>query len=328
MPTRPPAPAHILTERQVQLGDDPSLAFTELPRAAVTGAGGGEPVAVTRTFVCDPPFFGDADIGRLAVCGAVNSLAAQGAQPRQVTLGLTVEAGLPGSRLCRLADSVRKTAAEAGVAVTGVHGRVVRAGDADQLYVTATAVGAARHRPPGPADAAPGDRVVVSGPLGDHEAHLLSLRAGLGYEHHVSSGCAPLAGLIDAVHSAAGGRVRTVREPGEGGLAAVLDEVARAAGTSVEIGEASLPVRRVTRLALDDLGLAPWSAASPGALCLVVAPEAVPPVLAALRAHPRGRRAAVVATVRRETEHRLLLRTPDGTTHPLPTTATPAARVL
>jgi hydrogenase expression/formation protein HypE len=313
---------------QVRLGDDPSPVLTELTHSAGTGARVGEPVAVTRTFVCDPPFFGGADIGRLTVCGAVNSLAAQGAEPRQVTLGLTVEAGLPGTRLRQLAASVRRTAAEAGVAVTGVHARVVRAGDADQLYVTATAVGAARHRPPDPADTAPGDRVVVSGPLGDHEAHLLSLRAGLGYEHHVSSRCAPLADLIDAAHSAAGGSVRAVREPAEGGLAAVLDAVAAAGCTSVEIEEASLPVRRVTRLALDELGLAPWAAASPGTLCVVVAPEAVPPLLAALRAHPRGRRAAVVGTVRRETEHRLLLRTPDGTARPLPTTATPAARVL
>ncbi|MEU7425631.1 AIR synthase-related protein [Streptomyces sp. NPDC040750] len=320
---------------QVALGDDPGLLFTAPthptpgPAAAAALDGvppdGGGPVVVTRTFVCDPPFFGGADIARLAVCGAVNSLASQGAEPRLVTLGLTVEAGLSRRRLGELARSARDTAAEAGVVVAGVHGRVVRAGDADQVYVTATAVGTARRPPTGPAGSLPGDRVVVSGPLGDHEAHLLSLRAGSGHEHHVSSGCAPLADLVGAAFTAADGGVRAVTEVTEGGLAAVLDEVAVAAGVSVEIDEVALPVRRMTRLALDDLGVPAWAAASPGTLCLVVAPDAVPPVLAALRAHRRGRAAAVVGTVRREAETRLLTRTPGA---PAPSRPVPAARLL
>ncbi|WP_168722971.1 AIR synthase-related protein [Streptomyces sp. S816] len=324
-PARMPAPAAV----QLALHDDPGRFLADLLPAQGPGAPDDGTLAVTRTFVCDPPFFGGGDIGRLAVCGTVNALAARGAEPRALTLGLTAEAGLPRDRLRQLADSVRHAAAEARVTVVDVHGRTVRAGDADQVYVTATAVGTAgRYRPPGPGAARPGDHIVVTGPLGDHEAHLLSLRAGLGYEHHIDGGCAPLSDLIALALATAGPGLRTVREPAEGGLATVLTEVATEARLTARIEEPDLPVRRITRLALDDLHRTPWSAASPGTLCLVVAPEVSPALLTALRGRPRARRAAVVGTLHREAEHRLVLRAGDGTTRPVRAGEAGAARVL
>lgn len=152
-----------------------------------------EPDLVVRagTYVVDPPFFGNGDIGRVAVCGAVNDLAATGADPRHLALGIVLEAGLPLDLVHRLTESIRDAAAEAGVTVAAVDTQVVRAGEADRVYVTATAFGERRGPALAPDLVRPGDRIVVTGPLGDHAAHLVSLRDGLGYEHHVPSDCAP-----------------------------------------------------------------------------------------------------------------------------------------
>lgn len=138
-------------EQQTGFDDDPALLVTDvlgdLVRPVSFAPVGTGPVVVTGTYVSDPPFFGGGDVGRLAVSGVVNSLATDGAEPQTVALALTVEAGLPRLLLRRLAESVRDTTREAGVTVAAVHGRVVRAGEADQVYVTATAIGSPRpHR--------------------------------------------------------------------------------------------------------------------------------------------------------------------------------------
>lgn len=160
------------------------------------GAGGGPGAAeafVVRsgTYVVDPPFFGNGDIGRVAVCGAVNELAATGAEARHLALGIVLEAGLPLDLVHRLTASVRGAAAEAGVTIAAVDTQVVRAGEADRVFVTATAFGVPSGPPMELGSVRPGDRIVVTGPLGSHAAHLVSLRDGLGYEHHVPSDCAP-----------------------------------------------------------------------------------------------------------------------------------------
>ncbi|WP_426403202.1 AIR synthase-related protein [Streptomyces sp. R-07] len=325
-------------EQQTGFDDDPALLVTDvlgdLVRPVSFAPVGTGPVVVTGTYVSDPPFFGGGDVGRLAVSGVVNSLATDGAEPQTVALALTVEAGLPRLLLRRLAESVRDTTREAGVTVAAVHGRVVRAGEADQVYVTATAIGSP---PASPADGArpgmqPGDSVLVSGPLGDHEAHLLSLRAGLGFEHHVTSGCAPLAGLLGTVRSNGyGGAVRAAAEINEGGLAAVLRSFVARDRAGVRLDERALPVRAETRVALESLGVAPWDAASPGSLCLVVAPDAAPGVLAALRSHPYGRSAALVGRVGARAERLLVpveLAAADGTATALPTPVVDLARRL
>ncbi|WP_037675395.1 AIR synthase-related protein [Streptomyces globisporus] len=325
-------------DQQTGLDDDPAALVTEvlgdLVRPASLAPADPGPAVVTGTYVSDPPFFGGGDVGRLAVSGVVNSLVTGGAEPRSVALALTVEAGLPRRLLLRLAESVRDTARQAGVGVAAVHGRVVRAGDADQVYVTATGLGvppASRTGGVGP-EVRAGDRVLVSGPLGDHEAHLLSLRAGLGFEHHVTSACAPLTGLLGAVRSGGyPGAVRAAAEINEGGLAAALRSFGAGGRAGFRIDEHALPVRAETRVALESLGVAPWDAASPGRLCLVVAPDAAPAVLSALRSHPYGRSAALVGHVTGTAGPRgvvLESAAPDGTVTPLPAPVPAPARRL
>ncbi|MFG2985133.1 AIR synthase-related protein [Streptomyces sp. NPDC048258] len=268
-------------------------------------------VVRSGTYVVDPPFFGNGDIGRVAVCGAVNELASTGAEVRRIALGIVLEAGLPLDLVRRLTASVRAAAAEAGVAVAAVDTQVVRAGEADRVFVTATAFGVRSGPPLDLGSVRPGDRIVVTGRLGSHAAHLVSLRDGLGYEHHVPSDCAPLGDLLRTV----GPDIRHARTVVAGGLAEVLRQCAAARGLTLRVEEAALPVRYEARVALGARGLAPLDAACAGCLCLFVAPERTPQVLTALRAHPYGRHATVVGAVTADAPGEVEYRTPDGRLH-------------
>ncbi|MFJ7590992.1 AIR synthase-related protein [Streptomyces sp. NPDC097617] len=274
-------------------------------------------VVRTGTYVVDPPFFGNGDIGRVAVCGAVNELAVTGAEPRHVALGIVLEAGLALDLVRRLTASVRTAAAEAGVAIAAVDTQVVRTGEADRVFVTATAFGVLGGGALlEPHTVRPGDRIVVTGPLGSHAAHLVSLRDGLGYEHHVPSDCAPLAGLMRTVSA----DIRHARTVVAGGLAEVLRQCAADRGLTLRVDEAALPVRYEARVALGARGLSPLDAACAGCLCLFVPPEHTNRVLAALRAHPHGRRAAVVGEVTADPMGDVEYLAPDGhlRTHTIP----------
>lgn len=261
--------------------------------------GSGLPVVLPGTYVVDPPFHGGGDIGHLAVCGTVNELAAAGAEPLGLTLSAVVEAGLPVARLLQVAASVREAAAAAGVVVCGVDVRVVRAGEADQVYVHTTGFGVVR-RPrdrgvQSASDGRVGDALLVSGALGGHGAHVLSARRSLGYEGVVSGDCAPLTGLLAQVRGAVPrDAVRAVRTVTRGGLAEALRGLAGAAGLAVRVAEAALPVRYEVRVALDALAIEPLDAATTGCVCLCVAAEHRDAALAALRAHPLGGEAAAV----------------------------------
>ncbi|MFP3992336.1 AIR synthase related protein [Streptomyces sp. E11-3] len=331
---------HPLPHRQVALGheqgggQDRELTgmFTEV-LGPVHGAGtsvpppdpGHELAVATGSFAVDPPFFGDADMGRVAVCALVNELAAAGAEPRALALSLIVEAGLPVRQVRRLAESVRDAAAEAGVQVVAVDTRVVRAGDADRVFVAATGFG---QQPcdtlTAPAPVA-GDRIVLSGRLGGYAAHVLSTREGLGFEVFVPSGCAPLNGLLTAVRTAAGpDALRAVRVLG-GGLAATLDAAARDAGLLLRIEPAALAIQYEAQLTFDTLGVDPLRVAEEGCLCLFVARESAATVLAALRAHPYGQDAQEIGEVTRTFGPGVELLADDGTATPLQADGTDGA---
>ncbi|MEU6479276.1 AIR synthase-related protein [Streptomyces sp. NPDC047017] len=278
------------------------------------------PLAVrTVSCVVEPPFFGNGDIGRLAVCAAVNALAVAGAAPRRLTLAAVIEAGLPAALLHRAAASVRDAVREAGVRVSAVDARVVRAGEVDRITLAVTGFGAFTR---GPLDAAairPGDRVLLSAPLGSHAVHVLSLRAGLGFEYHVPSDVAPLGALVETVRAALpADAVRAADMVGEGGLAAVLRRFARASGSAVRVDEAALPVPYGAREAFDVLGLDPLYAAGAGCVCLVVDPALEAAALAALRGHRGGRLATSVGQVRGAPAGAVEVRSLAGALTPLP----------
>ncbi len=264
-----------------------------LDDAALLDRPAGRIAFTTDSFVVKPLFFRGGDIGRLAVSGTVNDLAACGASPLGLSLGLVIEEGLEIDTLRRVADSLAATAREAAAPIVAGDTKVVERGAADGLYINTAGVGAL---PTGPAPGAgrirPGDRVLISGALGDHGIAVLSEREGLRFETEILSDVAPLGGLVEA--SLEAGEVHALRDPTRGGAAAALNELAEAAGIGVEIDEEAVPVHPAVRAASDMLGLDPLSIANEGKMILFVAEADAGGILDALRAHPRGEEAAIV----------------------------------
>lgn len=253
----------------------------------------------TDSFVIDPIFFGNGDIGKLAVCGTVNDLAVSGAVPRYLTLSLVLEEGFPIADLARVLDSVREAATAARVEVVAGDTKVVRAGEVDKLFINTAGVGVFEREPHLGVDrVCPGDAVIVTSWLGNHSIHILSIREGLGFEQRVLSDCAPLDGLVWNVLEEHAQHVRCMRDITRGGLGTVLNELAEGAGVSIQIEERRLPIQQETAMAADMLGVNPLYLANEGNICMIVAQEAAPEILEAVRWHPNGRAAQIVGGVR------------------------------
>ncbi|AUX46838.1 hydrogenase [Sorangium cellulosum] len=258
---------------------------------------GGRLAFTTDAFVVQPLFFPGGDIGRLAIVGTVNDLAVAGAMPRHVSAAFILEEGLPVTTLERIVASMRATCAEAGVTLVCGDTKVVDRGKGDGVFITTSGVGVVpRGRALSVASARPGDRVLVSGTLGDHGIAVLSVREGLDFETSLVSDCAPLVDLARALLDACPG-ARCMRDPTRGGLASALTEIATASRVGVRLEEAALPLRPEVRAACEVLGLDPLYVASEGKLVAVVPPADAARALAALRGHPRGRDAALVGEV-------------------------------
>ncbi|MBC9726538.1 hydrogenase expression/formation protein HypE [Streptomyces sp. TRM68367] len=286
----------------------------EMEDSAILTVDGAQIAVTTDSFVVDPVLFGNGDIGKIAVCGTVNDLAVAGAEPRYLTLGMILEDGLPLSTLVRVLTSIRDTAKEAGVVIVAGDTKVVRKGEADQIYLNTTGVGVFKRPPLRMRDVQPGDKVILSGPIGNHTVHLLSIREGLGFETRVLSDCAPLNGMLADVFEATGGGtgVHSIRDVTRGGLNAVLNEYAATVGTTVLVDEQAIPVQPETAMAMDMLGISPLNAANEGCACLFVAPSAAEAVLEALRSHSYGAGAVVIGEVTDEPTARVQLQDANG----------------
>jgi hydrogenase expression/formation protein HypE len=266
----------------------------------------------TDSYVVKPLFFPGGDIGELAVNGTVNDLAVAGAHPGFLSAGFVVEEGFPLAELRRVAASMARAAAAAGVAIAAGDTKVVERGKADGLYVTTAGVG---HVPPGlvlgPEHVRPGDRVLLSGTLGDHGMAVMIARGELELEVDLASDTAPVHELAAALLEL-GGALRWMRDPTRGGLATALNELAEQARCAVVLDEASLPLRAEVAGACEILGIDPLYVANEGKLVAVVAAEAAEAARAALRAYPLGADARLVGEVREEPEGLVLLDTALG----------------
>jgi hydrogenase expression/formation protein HypE len=267
-------------------------------QATVRLPSGGPRIAFTTdSFVVRPIFFPGGDIGRLAVCGTVNDLAVGGARPLFLAAAFILEEGLPLSDLERIAASMRAACDEAGVSLVTGDTKVVDRGKGDNVFITTAGVGVV---PDGVSlsisNARPGDRVLVSGTLGDHGIAIMSVREGIEFETALESDTAPLSGLTRAMLEACPD-IRCMRDPTRGGVASALNELAAASKVGVELDEARIPIRPEVRAACEMLGLDPLHVANEGKLIAVVPEASAGRLLAAMRSHPLGRHAADIGAV-------------------------------
>lgn len=271
------------------LEDQATLALGQEPGARLA--------FTTDSFVVKPPFFPGGDIGRLAVCGTVNDLAVGGAVPRVLSAAFVLEEGLSIVALERIVRSMAETAAAAGVELVAGDTKVVERGKGDQIFITTSGIGALpAGRKLSVAAARPGDKVLVSGPIGDHGVAILSVREGLELETELVSDCAPLASLAAAMLEVAPA-LRCMRDPTRGGLSAVLHEIAARARVGVVLDEPAIPVRAAVRAACELLGLDPLYVACEGRLVAIAPEPEAERLLSAMRAHPDGRDAAIIGAV-------------------------------
>ena len=261
-------------------------------------AGGAVHLALTTdSFVVAPLFFPGGTIGDLAVNGTVNDLAVAGATPLYLTAGFILEEGFPVADLTRITHSMRDAAAAAGVRVVTGDTKVVERGKADGCYINTAGVGLIeRDVRLGVAQARPGDAILVSGPIGDHGVTIMLARGELDIEADVQSDTASLAGLVAALLDAVPG-VRALRDATRGGVATILNEIAKAADVGIMVTEDAIPVRTEVRGAAELLGIDPLYVACEGRMVAVVDGGQADQALAVLRAHPLGAQAAIIGGV-------------------------------
>lgn len=287
-------------------------ASADLPDAARLDLRG--PIALTTdSYVVDPPFFPGGDIGRLAVFGTCNDLAVSGARARALSLALVLEEELPIAVLRRVLASVNAAAAEAGAEVVTGDTKVVGRGTSRDagLHLNTAGVGEIVFEPLGPSLVRPGDRLLVSGPLGAHGVSVLAARQGLSVAAGIRSDCAPLWPLAERLF-AFGPCVRFLRDATRGGLAAVANELCRGRAFGVSLREASLPSDPDVAAVLDLLGLDALEVANEGVLVAIVAADAADAAVAALHGHPSGARAAIAGEITAGGAGRVVLETRVG----------------
>ena len=251
----------------------------------------------TDSFVVSPHFFPGGDIGRLAICGTVNDIATSGARPLYLSCGFILEEGFPIAGLRRICASMAAAAQEAGVVLVTGDTKVVNRGHGDGVYINTSGVGVVPTGVDlGGAKCQPGDKVLVSGTLGDHGITIMSCRESLSFTTSVKSDAAPLNHLIADVLAAAPD-VRCFRDPTRGGLASTLNELADQSQVDFEIDEDAVPVRDAVRGACDMLGYDPFQVANEGKMVCVVPADQAEAALAAMQASPYGADAAVIGDV-------------------------------
>ena len=287
--------------------DNPAL--RELGDGAIV-SGGEKLVFSTDSFVVSPLFFPGGDIGKLSVCGTVNDLSMCGAEPKYLSCSFIIEEGFPFSQLERIVASMAAQCEKAGVQIVTGDTKVVEKGRGDGIYINTAGIGVLRHPGLSPGNIRPGDKVLVSGFVGDHGTAVMLARNQM-MQGEIASDCAALNGLTEAILTAAPG-VRVLRDPTRGGVATTLNEFVEGTALGIGLEEARIPVRPQVQAACDMLGLDPLYCANEGKLLAVAAPENADAVLAAMRGHELGAHAAIIGEVTERYPGKLTLRTAFG----------------
>jgi hydrogenase expression/formation protein HypE len=288
--------------------------LARLDDQAIVNINGQRVALTTDSFVVKPLFFPGGDIGSLAVHGTINDLAMGGATPLFLTAAFIIEEGFPMGDLRHVVDSMHQAATDAGVQVVTGDTKVVEKGKGDELFINTTGIGIvpdgielSAHR------ARPGDKVLLSGSIGEHGIAILAQREGLEFETAIQSDSAALHTLVGEMLRVTS-EIHCMRDPTRGGVSSTLNEIAQQSSAGIELEECAIPVREQVRGACELLGLDPLYVANEGKLIAIVAEEAAPVLLDAMRRHPLGREAQVIGTVKKDNPGLVTMRTPLGTT--------------
>jgi len=293
-------------------------AFANATLEAMADAGtvpvlGGNVAMTTDSFVVNPISFPGGTIGELAVNGTVNDLSMAGAKPLALTLSLILEEGLPADILKEQVAAIAATAAAAGVPIVAGDTKVVERGACDQMYICTTGMGVLDDRASlSPSSLRPGDKILVSGRIGDHGTAIMLARGEFDLESDIESDTMCLWPMVDTLLDQVGPSLRCLRDATRGGVASVLNELARASHVAMVINEAAVPVHPAVAGAAEILGIDPMHVANEGKMVVIAAPEAADAALAALRSAPGGEEAAIIGECKTEPEGMVLMATAFG----------------
>lgn len=273
--------------------------------------GDKEIVLTTDGHTVKPIFFPGGDIGRLAACGTLNDVAVMGARPLALTCSLIIEEGFPVEDLEKIIKSINSACDEIGVSIVTGDTKVMERGSLEKIVVTTTGVGIVENgRIITDADLRVGDKIIVSGPVGDHGVSLMSFREGFGFDTTLKSDVAPVWPMVEKALDA--GDIHAMKDPTRGGIAAVLNEFAVKSNTGILIDEERIPLRGEVIAASEMLGIDPYNVASEGKIIIGVARDDAEEVLDALRSTRLGRKAEIAGDVVSEHPKRVVLRTSVG----------------
>jgi len=266
----------------------------------------------TDSYVVNPIFFPGGDIGKLAVCGTVNDLAMSGATPLYLSLSAIIEEGFPLGELEQIMQSIKATTEEAEVKIITGDTKVVNRGQADKIFINTSGIGII---PPGidiaGANAKTGDKVILSGTIGDHGIAIMSQREGLKFSISIGSDCCPLSKLVSEMLDASP-IIHCLRDPTRGGLATTLNEFARQSNVGIVIEEDKVPIKEGVRAACELLGFDPIYVANEGKLVAIVDPCEAEKVLVRMRQNKYGKDAAIIGEVVNDHPRRVIMKTKLG----------------
>ncbi|CAM2076319.1 MAG: hydrogenase expression/formation protein HypE [uncultured Clostridium sp.] len=267
----------------------------------------------TDSFVINPIFFEGGDIGKLAVCGTINDICMSGAKPLYISVGFIIEEGLPISELEKVVQSIAKTANEAGVEIVTGDTKVVEKGSCDKIYINTTGIGIIEENRAylGGDKVKNGDKIIISGTLGDHGMCIMNKRENLGFESSIKSDCCLLNKLIEDILSASN-NVKVLRDPTRGGLATTLNEIIEHSNISMEIAEEFIPVKPEVDAMCEILGLDPLFIANEGKVVVIVDKNDADNVLNIMRQNPVGKDSVLLGEAINDGKNKLYLKTKIG----------------
>lgn len=276
---------------EVYLGKMEDSAILDIQTSAIA--------MTTDSFVIDPIFFAGGSIGKVSICGTVNDLAVSGAKPKYITLSMVLEEGFPIDNLERILQDIKTVSKEAGVYIVAGDTKVVRKGEVDKIFINTSGVGvfdADSNRYVMPS-IRQNDDIVVTGNLGNHSIHILSMREGLGYESIVQSDCAPLNEMINSVTSRFGNKIHYIRDLTRGGLGSALNEISESISKKVEVELDQLPIQHEVNMASDMLGVNPIYLANEGSLVVFSDPSISNELVSCFKANKYGKNSRIVGKV-------------------------------